>query len=276
MSSSSTIKNIALGVRVSGLLVAFSLSGCRQDYSLNPPPDSEQVIVTVKVPEELKAETMQVMYRSTLCTFINHNANGTPYSRDGYQQIELEPMRQGKTELYQTKLAIDGGGACKWRLSNVTFGVAYVYPTRFGEDVRYGAGGGMVVIFDHNNSPRGGATWKVEGDLNVQKDYYPWLHQSFIGGDKQSISLAGEGKIYLTYEAINARHVYFEPILHSNFVLRSLGPKEKKGGEYTSYTYPDGTVFADGRSHPNFRKLEEIRLSAENKQGQPEPGPGSE
>jgi hypothetical protein len=78
--------------------------------------------------------------------------------------------------------------------------------------------------------------------------------------------LAGEGNIYLKYRALQARRVYFEPVLHSDFVLYSVQPKEKKEGNHTAFTYPDGSVIADGRWHPNFRKLQAIRLVAEGKQ----------
>jgi hypothetical protein len=123
-----------------------------------------------------------------------------------------------------------------------------------------------VVIFDHNNSPRGGADIKVDGDLMIKKDYYPWIKEHFIGGYSKRISLAGEGDIYLMYQALQARQVYFEPVLHSDFVVYSAGPKVKKEGNYTTITYPDGSFVADGRSGPNFRKLQAIRLSAEGKQ----------
>ncbi|NWA01700.1 hypothetical protein [Pseudomonas gingeri] len=248
------------------LSLFFSLSGCAKDRGLAPPPDSEQVTVTIKVPPELEAETLQVMYRSTLCTFTDISASGKRYQRDGYQRTDIQPVRQGQSDLYQAKLPIEGGGACQWRLSNVTFGVVYANPARFGENVTYGAGGGVVVIFDHNNSPRGSADIEVDGDLTITKDYYPWLSESFLGGYKKRISLAGEGHIYLKYQALQARQVYFEPVLHSDFVLYSVGPKVKKEGNYRTFTYPDGSVFADGRWHPNFLRLQSIRLAAQGKQ----------
>ncbi|NWA99606.1 hypothetical protein [Pseudomonas gingeri] len=82
-----------------------SLSGCAKDRGLAPPPDSEQITVTVKVPKEFEAETMS----------------------------------QGQSDLYEAKLPIDGGGKCQWRLSSVIFGVVYSNPTYFGENVTYGA-----------------------------------------------------------------------------------------------------------------------------------------
>ena len=39
----------------------------------------------------------------------------------------------------------------------------------------------MIVIFDDNNSPHGGWDVKVDGDLAITRDYYPWLNESFLG-----------------------------------------------------------------------------------------------
>ncbi|MBT2339755.1 MULTISPECIES: hypothetical protein [Pseudomonas] len=248
------------------LALCFSLSGCAKDYSLSPPPDSEQITVTVKVPEELEAEVMQVMYRSTLCTFTDHTAGGRPYQRDGYQSTDIQPVRQGQSDLYQASLPRDGGGVCQWRLSNVTFGVTYKNPARFGQDVMSGAGGGIVAIFDHNNSPRGGADFEVGGDLILKKDYYPWIKENFLDGYSKRISLTGEGGIYAKYQALQARRVYFEPILHSDFVTYSTGPRVQKIGSFMSFTYPDGSILTDGSYKPSFRKLQAIRQAAEGKQ----------
>ncbi|MBV7576347.1 hypothetical protein KW846_26870 [Pseudomonas sp. PDM32] len=239
--------------------MSFSLSGCGQDYSLAPPADSEKITVTVKLPKELKTETMWVMYRSATCKRISQGASGQRVERDGHHSVYKEFQRQGQSDLYQIELLKDGGGACKWHLANVTFGVVYADPTQFGENVTYGAGGGVVVIFDHNNSPQGGADIKVDGDLTIRKDFYPWIDEEFLGPYKKTVNLAGEGGIYLSYQALEARKVYFEPVLHPGFVIYSSGPRVKKKGNYTSFTYPDGSVVADGKWHPNFLKLQTIR-----------------
>jgi len=243
----------------------ISLSGCAKDYGLAPPADSEKVTVTVKLPKELTNEVMQVVYRSTICTFTDHTAMGKPYQRDEYQRTDIWPVRQGQSDLYRAELPMDGGGACQWHLSNVTFGVVYADPTRFGESVVVGGGGGIVVIFDHNNSPRGGADFKIDGDLMIKKDYYPWLKENFLDGYVKRISLAGEASLYLKYQALQARQVFFEPILHSNYLVTSEGTKIHKVGSFIKFTYPDGTVVADGSHNPDLRKLQAIRLAAENK-----------
>ncbi|WP_268797268.1 hypothetical protein [Pseudomonas huanghezhanensis] len=264
----SFIEETVVTVKTSvGLLVALvSLTGCAQDRSFAPPVDNQYIAVTVKVPDELVAETMKVIYRSPVCKFVTYDARGRRVELDGYKGVDMLPERQGQSDLYQVKLPIDGGGTCKWRLSNVTFGVTHGNPTRYGENVVSGAGGGVIVIFDDNASPRGGADAEVDGDLVIRRDYYPWISESFLGGYIKRISIAGEGYFYKTYKATTAREVYFEPQYHSKFELRSAGVKVKKEGNNPVYTYPDGTVYADKQWHPNFARLQAIRLKAEGKQ----------
>ena len=256
-----TLKNPISPLRLIIMLCVlfFALGGCRQDYSLSPPADSETVTVTVKLPKELKTNTMWVMYRSTTCKFTSYGASGQRSEQDGHNSLYKELERQGQSDLYQVVLPKNGGGACRWHLANVTFGVEYADPNHFGESVIWGGGGGVVVMFDHNNSPRGGADFIVDGDLRIRKDYYLWLSEAFIGGYKKHISLAGEGRIYLKYQALQARHIYFEPILHSGFRVLSAQPKDITEGNYTAFTYPDGSVVADGRSKPDFLKLQTLR-----------------
>ena len=248
------------------LILFFSLYGCASDRSLAPNMDGELVTVTVKVSAGLVARDMQVIYRSMLCTFTGYTASGVSYQRSGYQRTDLQPVRHGQTDLYQAKLAVDGGGTCQWRLSNVTFGVQFEDPKKLGDGAYFGGGGGGVVIFDDNDSGRGGADRKVDGDLVLKQDYYPWVHEGFIGGYKKKAYLAGEGYIYLMYQAPRARQVYFEPILHSAFVARSKGPKVKREGNRTFFYYPDGSSSPELQFQPSFRKLQAIRLAAEEKE----------
>ena len=256
-----TLKSPTSALRLAVVLCAllFTLGGCRQDYSLSPPADSEKITVTVKLPEGLKNKTMWVMYRSATCKHIGTGASGQRTERDGYHSVYKELERQGQSDLYQVELPKDGGGACRWHLANVTFGVEYADLTRFGETVMWGGGGGVVVMFDRNNSPRGGADFNVDGDLTIRRDYYPWLSEAFIGGYRKRISLAGEGDIYLMYRALQARNVYFEPVFHSDFLVKSEGVKVKSDRNYITFTYPDGSVVSDRRSQPDFLKLQTLR-----------------
>jgi hypothetical protein len=101
--------------------------------------------------------------------------------------------------------------------------------------------------------------------VNVVKDLYPWIKESFISGYIKRLGLSGKDGGDYTYYAPQARNVYFEPVLHSGFVVTSVAPKKHVIGDFIEFHYPDGTVESDGRSEPDFEKLQKIRLDAEAK-----------
>ncbi|AVO30731.1 hypothetical protein D7T48_02250 [Stenotrophomonas maltophilia] len=252
------------------ILALLLLSGCGHtpdrelpDRSLSPTTEAGVVDVTIKVPTELEAMEMQVVYRSKTCTFTDYTASGIPYDRDGYQQMDLKPIQREQSRLFEAKVPVNGGGTCNWQLSNITFGAEYKDTTAFGEGIKSGFPAGMIVIFDDNRSPNGSWDFKVDGDLKVVRDYYPWLSESFLGGHRRSISLTTNGHFYLIYQALHARNVYFEPILHSNFLTRSVHPKVKQPGNRTVFHYPDGSSSFETYTSPNHAKLQAIRMAAE-------------
>lgn len=249
------------------LALLGSISGCAKDYSMAPSPSGEQVKIVIKISEELEATPLRVMYRSAICERITHDGDGRPEKLEGYNSIEVKLSPRNNGSLYEADLFIKGGGPCGWRLSNVLFEVSYRVPNRFGENVASGGGGGVIVIFDHNDAQRRtSGLVKVKGtDLTIIKDYYPWVKESYSRGYIKRAGLAGEAKSYLYYQAREARSVYFEPVLHSDYVVSSTEPKKHKIGEFITFQYPDGTVESDGRSEPNFEKMQKIRLAAEAK-----------
>jgi hypothetical protein len=242
------------------------LSGCAQDYRLSPAPYGEKVSLTIKLPEDLELRSMRVMYRSAVCQRVTYDGDGRPERVDGHNGFEV-PLQKREGDLYGAELFVDGGGPCQWRLSNVDFGVKYRMPTPFGENVIPGSGGGVVIVFDHNNPQRQvSRSIEVNGpDLRIVENYYPWVSESFINGYVQRVRLSGKGGSYLTYEAPDARKIYFEPVLHRDYVVKSIAPKKPIPGEFLKLYYPDGTVESDWRAMPSFEKLQTIRLEAEAK-----------
>ncbi|GAC1035231.1 hypothetical protein thsps21_60630 [Pseudomonas sp. No.21] len=229
---------------------------------LLPPPEGETVSVSVKVPKDLAANTMRVMYRSEKCPITRSDGSGGRYEIDGAKAIEVEPQRQGVTDIYEAKLAKDGGGFCEWKLSNVTFGVRYQSVTKFGQDAQVGGGGGMLVIFDDNRPQQVSLLRRPEkifGDLVVENGYYVWVHEHHLIEEETWVWLYDGVGLYRTYKAKNAKSVIFKPFLHKVGVVRSFGPKEKKEGNHIRFLYPDGSVSSDYRSEPDIRKLNELR-----------------
>ena len=257
------MKRIKLALILTSLLATY---GCAKDYSLAPPAHGDSISVTLKVPVELVPDAMQVMYRSSTCRRLTRGGSGQRVELDGYHATKVELKRQDQSNLYRTVLIKDGGGACKWQLANITFGVSYAEHVKFGEGITHGSGAGVVVKFDGNKSPRDGYTREVKGDLTMIKDYYPSVYENHLGGYRKTVRLRGEGETYMIYKALSAREIYFEPVLHSDYIVYTVGPKVKKPGNHAKITYPDGSVQSDGRWGPDFRKLQAIRLKAEGKE----------
>lgn len=257
----------SVGLSALLFLLLTLIGGCAKDYSMSPLPDSEKVTITINAPQELAPDVLRVMYRSAKCQRVTHDAHGQPQMLDGNNSYEGRFERSGETGMYHTELFVNGGGACEWRLSNVVFSVVYRTPEKFGESVVSGAGAEVIVVFDHN-SPQliVSAPMAVTGsELNVVKDFYPWIKESFIRGYIKRVGLSGGDGGNYTYYARQARNVYFEPILHSDFVVSSVAPKKHVVGDFIKFQYPDGAVESDGRSEPNFEKMQKIRLTAEAK-----------
>lgn len=253
--------NALLGRTSAALLLLVSVSGCAQNTALSPPPGGEQVSITVKVPPNLAADPMRVMYRSEKCPIKRSGPDWSSYEEDGYLSVTVQPQQQGQSDVYEAKLAINGGSRCQWQLSNVTFGVTYANTTHFGENVRGGPGGGLIVMFDQRLPQQRSAfavTHEVSGDVLIKKDYYPWVIERFLVRHEKVARLLSGGEIYSYYRAENTRKVVFEPQLYADYVLYSVEPKVQNEG-YRRETYPDGSVTADGFD-PSFKRLQAIRL----------------
>lgn len=249
--------------RFFALALCGALTACAKDQSFAPPAENEYVTVSVKLPRELSVESVKVMYRSAACKDPRYDGNFNKVEVDGHHVIESMLHRKKEHELYEVKLAVNGGGQCKWLLSNVTFGVVHGEPELFGQGTTAGGGGGIIVILDHNNAQHGGPRFLVDGDVSVEENYYPWVQEGFLGGHYKRVVLYAGDFVYLIYKATSARNIYFEPVFHSGLVTYSVGPKVKKKGNNPVFTYPDGSVVADGSSEPDLDILEAIRAKAE-------------
>ncbi|WEK28264.1 MAG: hypothetical protein P0Y58_15240 [Candidatus Pseudomonas phytovorans] len=243
--------------------ITFAVDVSAQSDELSPDVDGEKVILRVKVPSELAAREVEALYRSTVCTSVAYDVDGDPYKRDGYRRLDVQSVREGDTNVLRTELPVDRGGRCRWRLSNVTFGIKYGETSQFGESVAYGGGGGVIVLFDRSNSPGSGTAIKVEGDVDIRPDYYPWLSERFIGGYRKAAYLATNRSPYVRYLALSARRVNFEPVFHSGYLVRSVGPKIQRKGDFAIFHYSDGSSSTEGWGEPSFRKLQAIRKAAE-------------
>lgn len=250
------------------LLSVLGLTGCNSSQNLNPPKNGESVQVSINVPDGFTAHDIKVIYRSKTCIRSGTSlATGKKITRDGYQDLTITPELQVESNLYTAKVPVDGGGRCKWKLSNLVIDVGYTNTNEFGPDISKGSSAEIIVRYDeHRPYKSGGRELNIEGDVAISADYYPWFHERFISGHQKSINLYGAYGDYMSVYAPQARKIQFEPKVHSDFIVYSKGYKEKMIGRHPVFTYPDGSMQPETFVHPNFQKLQSIRLKAEQSQ----------
>jgi hypothetical protein len=239
------------------LFLTFLTIGCERDKSFSPPNNGETVSIAVQLPKEMDVLPLGVMYRSNLCLHKRTKGNGEIYKLPGFHFTQFTLKQEGNEDIYHFPVPIDGGGACHWQLSNVTVNIKYK-KENFGNDINRAIGTGVIIIFD-NNSPQqdDGVYENVSGDLIIEKDYFPWINERFLDGHSRNIWTYGE-RLYFNYKVKDTYNVLFRPISHSEYVTHSVGIKVKAEGNHAQFTYPDGTVVADGTIFPDFKKLQSL------------------
>lgn len=249
-----------LKYRIISFLSLSILVGCEKNESLMPPSNASSVKFDVEIPDNIDIESAKIMYRSFECEAKKPGADGRAYSVPGYSYLEKPFEIKSGNGIYHLSVPKDGGGECKWALSNVTVNIRYKLNS-FVPHADDSAGVGFIIMFD-GNAPQqyNGVFKKKSGDFTVDVDLYPWLNESFIPKHVNRLWLYGEELNY-TYKATDTDRVLIKPRIHSDLLTRSQGPKIKneEGGNYLMYKYPDGSVDLRGNSSPDFNRLQKTK-----------------
>jgi hypothetical protein len=238
------------------------------DHKMLPAQDGEELKVELTLASNLEAGPIRANYRSEICKRIRSGASGQQIELDGYNNMQVEFSRgEGGGSVY-AKIPFDGGGDCQWRLSNIFVGIAIKDTSEFGGDTAPSGQRRLVISLDDRIPQILSSYYRVlSGDVKIKEDYYPWVDEEFMGPYEKSVRLAGDGPLNKNYWAQQARHVYVEAVLHSDFPVYSQGPAVMAKGNRTIFTYPDGTSGPEILSEPNFRKLQHIRLGSSTSHG---------
>lgn len=237
----------------------FLLSGCgdRTDQTLSPPNDAHWVTVQFKVPEGTTLQPLQVMYRSDICNDTSQNSNGQSYDIKGINGFKQNFNQQGKSEIWQTRIAIEGGGSCQWMLNSikVSFNLSDTVPLVTGKK---NISTNYIFDFDDFGLSDGYGTGKqkhAEGNIKIDSDFFPKIfinkmfHETSIemfGGDVNNRQWSRR------YKLQGAQNIVIEPKLHANKIV-TLESNEKAPG--LSIRYPDGAVEKSDRIIPDYSKL---------------------
>ncbi|HDH1460434.1 TPA: hypothetical protein PIT96_004632, partial [Klebsiella michiganensis] len=149
-------------------LVLFTVAGCSMSRAVNktlsPPADTKWVNVEVKNPSQYtKPFPLEVRYISYECMKKRISGfDGSVITEPSYNVIGI-PMQQESGDIWKAKVAMTGGGSCKWTLSAVNLGIEYIDATHLGEDLIPGTAVGVSLAFD-NDASRNGQYRIVQGN----------------------------------------------------------------------------------------------------------------
>ncbi|WP_330983548.1 MULTISPECIES: hypothetical protein [Enterobacterales] len=240
------------------MLVLLYGCGDRTDRTLVPPKDAKWVNVSFRVPDGVTLLPAELLYRSEKCKTVRYNSSNEPHDIPGYNDFEQQFSQQGNSNIWQQRVAIEGGGSCQWYLSSVrvSFQLSMNNSLAKGKEViatnyifdfgRYGLSDGYGT----------GRAKEANGDLNIQADFFPTtvINKMF---NETYIDLFGGDTAYekwsRRYQLKNTQKIAIEPQLHHDKSVLLEGDKERGIGMVI--TYPDGSVEHVRKTKPDYEKL---------------------
>ncbi|EMD0831229.1 hypothetical protein VP018_003102 [Morganella morganii] len=245
------------GLFVPLLLLPVVLTGCTYSTTLAPPTDSRNIHFSATVPVDLESLPLSAMYRSKKCTRTQTSGSGKSYEVLGFNSAKY-PLSVTASGDVTADIPVNGGGYCDWQLSNIKFEVRMKEPQIIESSISDNFGFKTVFITD-NNVPQafnGGYT-SHKGDFNESLLLFPFISEYFLGGHKKTIEVIGESDM-LTYRLSGTNNIHLMVVYDKNMVSRWTDVKEKKEGNRTVITYPDGEEERKSKSYPDYKKLLKI------------------
>lgn len=236
------------------------LSGCgdHTDQTLSPPKNAHWVTVRFKLPEGVALQPMQVMYRSDSCNDTSKNSSGESYDIKGINGFKQDFAQQGQSDIWQTKIAVEGGGSCQWRLNSIKVSFS-INETNYLSKDRANISTNYIFDFDGYGLSDGygtGPARESKGDLDIKTDYFPLLTNNdlfkkryieLFGGD---VKLKQYGRRF-NVEDIN--QILIAPSVYMNKVVKLSSVAGGPSG--MEIIYPDGSVGPINETEPNYDKL---------------------
>lgn len=249
--------NLQNNVRLTVLLPAMVLTGCAYSTTLSPPADSRNIHFSATVPADLESLPLSAMYRSEKCTRTRTSGSGESYEVPGFNSTRY-PLTVTATGDVTADIPVSGGGYCDWQLSNIKFEVRLKNPQIIDAEITKNHGFKTVFITD-NNAPQAfnGGYISHQGDFNESLLLFPFISEYFLGGHKKTIEVIGENDM-LTYRLAGADNVHLTVNYESDMFSYWTGVKEKKEGNKTVITYPNGEEERESESYPDYKKLLKI------------------
>jgi hypothetical protein len=165
---------------------------------------------------------------------------------------------QGGSDIWQSRIALDGGGKCEWKLSTVRIDLRLTDNTSLtkGKDITSTS---YVFAFDDEFYSGGGLPGRkkdVHGDLNIKTDFFPMVYINHLSNERDVELFGGNvknKKWSRHYRVYNTKKIIIEPSLHANKLVVLESPLSPPGK--TTATYPDGSKDEVSGTIPDYEKL---------------------
>ncbi|MFW0853831.1 hypothetical protein ACNYC7_17205 [Morganella morganii] len=249
--------NLQNSLRLTVLLPAVILTGCAYSTTLSPPTDSRNIHFSATVPADLESLPLSAMYRSEKCTRNRTSGSGKSYEVPGFNSAKY-PLSITATGDVTADIPVNGGGYCDWQLSNIKFEVRMKNPQVIDPEITKNHSLETVFIID-NHAPQAfnGGYIPHQGNFNESLILFPFISEYFLNGHKKTIEVIGESDT-LTYRLSGANNVHLTVNYESDMFSYWTGVKEKKEGNKTVITYPNGEEERKSKSYPDYKKLLKI------------------
>ena len=178
-------------------LMLFSAAGCSLSRTVNktlsPPAGTKWLNIEVKNPSQYtKPFPLEVRYISYECMKKRiSGADGSVITEPSYNVIGI-PMQQESGDIWKAKVAMTGGGSCKWTLSAVNLGIGYIDATHLGKDLVLGTAVGVTLAFDNDASRNGQFETLSDSTPIFSSTYYPLVKTNKMIRKNDSLSIFGK------------------------------------------------------------------------------------
>ena len=105
------------------ILLTIQFTGCDGSDKFTTDSKLGNVKLVVKLPDEMDLLPAGIMYRSDLCPNITLS-KGEKVTTPGFHYVKSDFLKAAD-DTYLLPVNIDGGGKCKWKLSNATIDEKY-------------------------------------------------------------------------------------------------------------------------------------------------------
>ncbi|WP_145599060.1 hypothetical protein [Yersinia alsatica] len=205
---------------------------------------------------------MDVLYRSDKCqreVYDEKTESHVSMDRGKNPQV-ISMIRQGGSDIWQRRIAFDGGGKCEWKLSTVRVDLQLINNTSLTKEKDI-TSTSYVFAFDdefYNGGGLPGLKKDVRGNFNINTDFFPMIYinhtfkETYIemfGGNVKNEKWSRHYRVY------NTKNIIIEPTLHIQQVVKIENSKNKIQPANMTIIYPDGTIGHERTRVPDYEKL---------------------